>query len=425
MSSRKTRRGLSRRTLLRSGAVSIALPFLDAMLPMRARAEEAARKAVPRRMLLIARDLGLHAPYFFPEDAGKDYQPSRYLKLLEEHRRDFTVFSGLSHKGYPGGHMTSVALLTGVGPEAFRGSHEVRNTISLDQEAASHVGRATRFPYLVLGGGGQSWNRQGVGVPSETRITVPFKQLFLSGTKAEIAKQVQNIRDGRSILDEVRSQAKSLVGSLGESDRSRMDVLLTSIREAEQRLEQDEAWVNKPKPTIDLKPFTDDYPNALLRRERQWYDLVRLALQTDSTRVIALTLASHQQTGIEGVTMGHHDASHHGQDDAKLRQLAMIEESELKLFAEFLGALKAVAEGDQTLLASTMVFLGTNMGNASAHTCDNLPILLAGGGFNHAGHVVYDRKNNTPLSNLFVRMLRQMNLEADRFGSSTGAIAEI
>ena len=145
-------------------------------------------------------------------------------------------------------------------------------------------------------------------------------------------------------------------------------------------------------------------------------------MQTDSTRVIALWLWSHGRVDLPGVAIGHHDATHHGQDEAKIQQLAMIEEAEMTLFAGLLGKMKATNEGGSSLLDQTVVFYGSNMGNASAHTCDNLPILLAGGGFQHAGHVAFDRKDNQPLSNLFVRMLHQMGIEADRFGTSTGVL---
>jgi hypothetical protein len=322
--------------------------------------------------------------------------------------------------------------LTGAPAERVRFG-DVRNTISLDQEVASHVGAATRFPYLSLGGGinlaggALSWNRQGVMVPSEGRATQVFKQLFIDGTPAEVALEIQRIQTGQSILDGVRDQARSLAATLGPSDRERLELMLASIREAEQRLEQDQTWVEKPKPKVRVEPFTDDYFNDLrtLDRERQWYDLVRLALQTDSTRVIALWLWSYGRVDLEGVDIGHHDATHHGQDEAKIKQLALIEEAEMKRFADFLGALKASNDGGPSLLDQTIVFYGSNMGNGSAHTCDNLPVLLAGGGFKHAGHLAFDRQDNLPLSNLFVRMLQQVGVESDRFGSSTGTLSEV
>jgi hypothetical protein len=423
---------LSRRTFLRCAGVCIGLPLLDAMLPIGLGAEQKAAKLRAKRMLLIGNPLGLYAPYFFPEKTGKDYDLPRYLKPLKDHRQDFTVFSGMSHVGYPATHDTQYALLTGAPSERVR-FNDVRNTISLDQEVASRLPKETRYPFLSLGGGinltggALSWNRQGVMVPSEGRATQVFKQLFIDGTPQEVARELERIKTGQSILDGVREQAKSLAGTLGPADRKRLDLLLTSIREAEQQLRQDQTWVKKPKPKVKARPYTDDYMSDLwtLDRERQWYDLVHLALQTDSTRVIALWLWSYGRVNLDGVAIGHHDATHHGMDEGKIKQLGLIEEAEMALFAGFLEKMKETNEGGKTLLDQTIVFYGSNMGNASAHTCENLPVLLAGGGFKHAGHVAFDRKNNKPLSNLFVRMLQQMGMEMDRFGSNTGVIGEV
>jgi hypothetical protein len=418
---------LSRRMFLRASGVSIALPLLDAMLPVGRGAEAKAEAMYPKRMLLIGRPLGLHTPFLFPEKAGKDYEATRYLKPLQDHRADFTVFSGMSHRGYNAGHTADLALLTGVAPEGMR-SGDIRNTVSLDQEAASRLGGDTRYASLQLGGGDLSWNRKGVKLPSESRAPQVFKQLFIDGTPAEVAREIQKIETGQSILDGVRDQAKDLAKTLGPGDKQRLELMLTSIREAEQRLQQDQAWVRKPKPKVGVKPFTEDHVSdgKMLDRERQWFDLVHLALQTDSTRVIALYLWSHnERLDLPGLTLAHHDASHHGQDDSKIKQLALVEEAEMKLFADFLAKMKATDEGGVPLLDRTVVFHASALGNASAHTNDNLPVILAGGGFKHAGHVAFDRKNNKPMSNLFVRMLRQVGIEADRFGSSTGALSEV
>jgi hypothetical protein len=414
---------LDRRTLLRSAAVAVGLPVLDAMRPAFA-APEAKNALAPKRMLLVGRPLGLYTPYFFPEKAGKDYEPSRYLKLLAAHRDRLTVFSGMSHR-YPAGHFAEVGLFTGVHPDHIR-PNEIRNGVSLDQEAASHVGSHTRFASLVLGGGDAAWNRRGVRVPSQSRATQVFKQLFVRGTPDEEAREMRRIRDGRSILDDLRGQVAALNGKLGAADRARLDLYLASIREAEQRLQQDEKWSTTPKPVVKpAAPVQDFGGPQLLQRSRQWFDLVRLALETDSTRVVSLWLGSQERPEIDGVNLPHHDASHHGQEPTKLEQLALIEEAELKVLAEFLDKMKASAEGDSTLLDRTAIVYASNLGNSSSHDNTNLPILLAGGGFRHAGHVAFDRKNNTLLSNLFVRMLQQMDIETKSFGASTGAVSEV
>jgi hypothetical protein len=414
---------LSRRTFLRSSGIAIALPFLDAMLPAHA-AQKKIDAARPKRMLLIGRPLGMYAPFFFPEQTGRNYEPSRYLKQLLAHRDQFTVFSGMSHH-YAAGHFAEVGIFTGVRTENIR-ANGIRNTISLDQEAASHVGGQTRFPSLVLGGGDVAWNRRGIRVPAQSRSTQVFRQLFVSGTPEEEARELRRIRDGQSILDDVRDQVKTINGKLNEVDRHRLDLYLSSVREAEQRLQQDESWGTTPKPKVDRTPPTTDFSGAqLLERSRQWYDIVQLALQTDSTRVISLWLSSQDRPEIDGVTIAHHDASHHGQEPTKLEQLALIEEAELRVFGEFLEKMKQSTEGEQSLLDRTSVFYTSNLGNSSSHDNTNLPILLAGGGFKHQGHVGFDRKNNMLLSNLYVRMLQQMGIEKETFGASTGVISEI
>ncbi len=416
-------RNLDRRTMLRSAGVAIGLPFLDAMTP---RSHAQAKKAMtqPQRLVMVGRPLGLYTPFFFPEKTGKNYEPSRYLKLLQPHREHFTVFSGMSHR-YPAGHFAEVGLFTGVHPDNIR-PNEIRNGISLDQEIASHIGSQTRFASLVLGGGSAAWNRRGVRIPSQSRATQLFKQLFIKGTPEEEARELRRIRDGQSILDDVRDQVKSLNGKLNQADRTRLELYLASVREAEQRLQQDEKWSKTPKPEVKLAtPVTDFSGPQLLQRSKQWYDLVQLALKTDSTRVISLWLGSQERPEIDGVTIPHHDASHHGQEPSKLDQLAKIEEGELKVLSEFLEQMKSTVEGDHTLLDRTAVFYASNLGNSSSHDNTNLPILLAGGGFKHKGHVAYDRKINTLLSNLYLRMIHQMGIEAKSFGASTGAISDV
>lgn len=415
---------LSRRTFLRASGVCIGLPMLDAMLPRFARADQSANQSPPKRMLLISRALGLHAPYFFPKDVGREYEPSRYLSLLKSHRDDFTVFSGMSHL-YGSGHGTGAGLFTGVAPERMRHG-DIRNSISLDQEVAAHIQSPTRYASLVLGKSGKAWNQKGVMIPAQGRPVEVFKQLFIDGTPEEIARQVRRIQNGQSILDGVRDQANSLARTLGTSDRNRINLLLTSVREAEQRLQQDQEWIRKPKPKVDGKAFARSVKGEqLIEREAQWLELARLALQTDSTRVISLSLHSHANVSINGKLIMHHEASHHGKRAETIERLASIEEAQLKGLNKFLDNMKATVEGDASLLDRTQVLYADDLGNASAHTTRNLPILLAGGGFKHAGHVAFDRNNNTLMSNLFVRMLQQMGIEIDRFGNSDGIVSEV
>lgn len=416
---------LDRRTFLRASGVAIGLPFLEAMLPTRLRAAAGTGAASqPQRMVLVGQPLGMYGPNFFPEKSGRDYVPSRYLKNIEAYRDQFTVFSGMSHR-YAAGHFAEVGLFTGVAPELIR-DKDIKNGISLDQEAASHIGNQTRFRSLILGGGDVSWNRRGVRLPAESRATQVFRKLFIAGTPEEETRELQRIKDGQSILDDVGDQIRALTRKVGHPDRERLDLFLTSVREAEQSLQQDEHWSTTPKPLVGIKQPTSDFGGPqLIERSRQWYDIVHLALQTDSTRVITLWLGTQERPEIDGVNLGHHDASHHGLDPAKLEQLALIEEAEIKVFGEFLAKLKATSDGDRPLFDRTAVLYASNLGNSSNHDNNNLPILLAGGTFKHQGHLAYDTKNNTLMSNLYVRMLHHMGIESATFGASNGIISEV
>jgi hypothetical protein len=414
---------IDRRTFLRASGIAIGLPFLEAMIPAGA-AEAKKTLAQQPRMVLIGQGLGMYAPNFFPEKTGSGHEPSRYLKNLQAHRDQFTVFSGMSHR-YAAGHFAEVGLFTGVAPEFIR-DKDIKNGISLDQEVASHIGNQTRFPSLILGGGDVAWNRRGVRIPSEQRATQVFRKLFIAGTPEEEARELQRVKDGQSILDDVGGQIKALNRKVSSNDRARLDLFLSSVREAEHTLQQDEHWSTTPKPHVDFPLPTSEFGGPqLLERSRQWYNIVHLALQTDSTRVVSLWLGTQERPDITGVTLGHHDASHHGQDPGKLEQLALIEEAEIQVLGEFIEKMKASKDGDRTLLDRTAVFYASNLGNSSSHNNNNLPILLAGGGFKHKGHLAFDTTNNTLLSNLYVRMLHHMGIEAKSFGASTGVLSEV
>lgn len=420
------RQPVSRRHFLRAGAVCLALPALNAMLP---RGLQAAEHSSPKRMLLIGRNLGMHAPFLFPETAGLNYESTRYLQHLEEHRGKFTLFSGVSHLNY-NNHHSEPGLFSGVHWDRIKEpAKEHHNSISLDQYAAERIKADTRFRNLVIGPPVQwnfSWNERGVPVPTERSPSQVFKQLFINGSPDEVASETHRLQTGRSILDQVKDEAKRFGGRLGAEDRERLELMFSSIRDTEQNLLRSEAWVNKPKPQVDyVAPKADPDPNLIVERETLWFDITRLAFQTDSTRVILLTMGDAGRAKLDGLTLGHHDASHHGKDETKIEQLAIIEETELKQLSRFLTTMQQATEGDSNLFDSTAILNVSNLSNASAHTCENLPIILAGGGFRHQGHVLKDRKDNTPLSNLYVRILRQIGVEADRFGSSTRVMEDV
>src|SRR5262249_1758500 len=261
-------------------------------------------------------------------------------------------------------HQASASFLTGA---QGAGRPGFRNSISLDQFAADHIGGRTRFATLTLSGegAGLAWTRTGALIPASNSPAKVFARLFLDGKPEEVKAQVNRLEDGRSILDDVRDQAKGLRSNLGSDDREKLDEYITSVRELEQRLALAEEWSKKPKPKVDVKP-PQDIANAadLLGRARLLFDLTHLALQTASTRLITIMLPGTTFVPlIPGVSLGHHDLSHHGKDPAKLKQLEIIEVETMKTLRDLLAKLKQTKEDGATLLDRTMVFLGSNLGD--------------------------------------------------------------
>jgi len=407
---------LSRRTFLRGAGVALALPYLEAMTPP-SFAMSSVLPSVRRRMLCVDYDLSLYTPYLFPEESGRNYKLTPYLEVLKELQEDFTVFSGLSNPGMEasGGHPCELSFLTGapgVGLPSFK------NTISLDQLVAEKIGLQTRLPCIPFGK--ISYSRSGVGVPSMHSPSQIFAKCFLQGTPQEVQLQVRRLQQGQSIMDVVRGQAKRLEQKVGQGDREKLDEYFDSVRDVEQRLTSAESWVHKPKPKVNAPPPKDTPGNASATM-RLYYDVMHLAFQTDSTRLSTASFTHWGVPPLEGVFYDHHNLSHHGKDPEKLRQLSIVEIDKMKALRDFLLKLKNTKEEGETLLDRTMVLVGSHMGSGH-HTVDNLPILLAGGGFKHGQHLAFDRANNKPLCNLFVMMLRQFGMEVNSFATSTGTI---
>ena len=406
---------LHRRTFLRAAGVTLALPFLESTA--------SAATAAPTRRRIVAIDvgLGLHAPNIIPEQAGRDYEPPPYLKLLADFRQQLTVISGASHPEVGGGHASYKSYLT-CAPHP--NSAGFRNTISLDQLAAAEFGSQTRFASLSLSssGPGLSWSRSGVEIPTFTRPSFVFRKLFLAGKADEQARQMQRLRDGQSILDVVMDKTKSLQRSLSGRDREKLDQYFEAVREAERRLARAEAWEQKPKPQVKVAaPRDEPDSKRIVERMRLMYDVMHLALETDSTRFATYNISGMNAVPvIPGVDVDYHNLSHHGKDPNKIEQLTIVESALVKELGGFLKKLNESVEAESSLLDSTMVLFGSNLGNASSHDTRNMPILLAGGGFHHGQHLAFDRTKNYPLPNLFVSMLQRLGMETNTFGTGTG-----
>lgn len=411
---------LNRRTLLKASGVSLALPMLESMHPALA----AATVVPPRRLVFVCTALGLYPPLLWPKSPGEDYESTPYLDLLKDHRGDFTLFSGLQHEDQTGRqpHDSEMTFLTSARKPGMGG---FRNTISIDQVAANRIGNATRFSSLSLGtikSQSQSYTSGGVMIPAETSPARLFARMFLDGKPEEVRKQRQQLSDGHSILDQLSAETKLLKRKVSHSDNHLLEDYFDSVRRAETNITELQGWMDKPKPHVDAQQPRDiPDPADLIGRAQRLIDLVPLIIQTDSSRVISVMIQDHYVVPkVEGVTGNHHNLSHHGQDPGKIEQLQKIETGIVRCFEDLLTQMKSRSEAGSSLLDSTSVMFGSNLGNANAHHARNLPIFLAGGGFKHGRFVA--KKEGTPLCNLFVRMLEQAGLDTESFGQSTGTL---
>lgn len=408
---------LNRRTLLKSGGVAITLPWLEAM-GTSAWAAERETGSEPRRIVLINLGLGLYSPAFYPQQAGKEFQASEYLKILDDFRDDYTVISGLSHPGVVGGHATESRI--------FNGTPSIRKMgISLDQYAAKFLGEFTRFDTLPLSmrNASFSWSADGSPVPAESSMSTVFKRLFADEGASGKAAARRAVDRSRSILDLINGQARRLSPRISSTDRAKMDEFSTSVREVERRLAKSELWLDTPKPSVDAEPPVDPASRAeFITRMKNIFDIAYLSLKTDSTRIITFDIFEQNSVNIEGVNNAYHGLSHHGKDSSNISQLKLIETEIIEQIQNFLSRLKQTQENDTTLLDRTTVLLTSNLGNASNHSNRSLPVLLAGGRFKHGQHLVFDPPDTTPLCNVFVSMLQQLGIETDSFGTSTGTL---
>ncbi|MFN0107849.1 MAG: DUF1552 domain-containing protein [Blastocatellia bacterium] len=419
---------IPRRSFLRGLGVSLALPALDCMTPVFARAAES---KAPRRMLVIVNNIGVLPKHFFPQTAGRNYELSPLLSILAAQREEFTVFSGLSHPGVTSGHSTDNCFLT-----SARGAFKAgfRNTISLDQFAAEKLGQVTRFPTFNLGvniekaNRSLSWTRDGVLLPAEDSAPALFQKMFVQGDAAAVQRQLHRLEERGSILDTLLDEANRFSRNLGSADKARMDQYFTSVREVEQRLASAREWELRPLPKATQAP------PAGIQEDKYFFEkfelmlaTAQLAFESDSTRIVTLMLDAFRTpifklAGQPDTTESYHGLSHHGQNEQKVRQLEAADRQHMAVLAKLLSNLASKSEGGQRLLDRTMVLYGSNMGEANIHDNTNLPIILAGGGFKHGQHLAFKRDNNTPLCNLFVTMLHRMGVEVDSFGSSAASI---
>ncbi len=417
------RKRTRRRFLQGFGGSLLALPLLEAN-------SASGTFASPKRITATGIFYGFVPQNFHPQQTGRNFQSPLLLKPLESHRNDYSVFSGLDHN-LSGGHNATKFFLSGIPTNQSKGFAEAN--ISIDQKAANFVGGETRYSSLSLDSdrGNEhtlSWTRNGNNVQPIRSLEKLYRMLFRKENLQTRNQAERQLEDRKSILDLAKFQADQFKKGLGQSDADKLDQYFTSVREFERRIEQSSLWLDKEKPKTDYALPRGADSLTLKERTPLFYDLMTLALQTDSTRVISLAFTNlgKENGGLSGVNQGYHTLSHHGQVQAAIDELSIIESFHVAQFSRFLGKLKQVVEPNgKSLLDSTMTLLGSGMSNANSHSNRDLPVLLAGGGFKHGQHLHFARsgKQSTPLCNLYLSMLQNFGLEVDHFNTSSGTLS--
>lgn len=426
--------GLSRRSCLATMGAGFSLPFFESVTrPVAASAPSEKPTASEKptssdaRLVCLGVSLSMYPREWNPEQTGYDYKAPKLIEPLESLRDDFTLISNTDHPGVSGGHNGTAAFLSGVyEPEMVGQSIVIRNQVTFDQLAANNLNADTRYRSLQLAvapleqNDTISWNDKGVPLPAISDPLEVYRQLFVDDETPE--RTARALKQGQSVLDVMREEARALQTRLSGSDRNRFEQFQDSVRDVENGIRRELEWLATPKPGA---PPVTQRPTSYHRNLDLQLELTALALQTDSTRVVSVGLPGKGMPIHVGnrKANGYHAESHHGKDPKVVDRLVEIELEHTRSLAKFLNRIKSIETDTGSLLDCTQVLFGSGLGNGSSHSNRDLPILLAGGGFKHGRHLKLDE--GTPLSNLFVTMMQQMGLDTDSFAGSNGAIDEL
>jgi hypothetical protein len=439
---------IDRRHALRGLGSFVALPFLNCMCS----AGDAEDKPTPRRSAFIYIPNGVNTLDYQITTTGADYEFSRSLKPLENHRGVVTPISGLHHPGGLGHHHNCQKIwLTGgkLGPTD-------RNTISVDQKMAEVTSPFTRFHSLEIANKGDSlaWTADGIRLPGMSRCSDIFAHLF-EEPKSGTAAQRRALRRKGSVLDANLEEVRSLERKMGTEDKGRLEQYLTSVRETEIRTRQADAWLDVPRPKIedaDRRRANRDVSQVQAGDYfRTVYDLIVLAFQTDATRVVTFSSGLEGQ-GLAipelGISQSRHELSHHNGDPGHMEKLSQSDTFSVEQFSYFLKRLAETPDANgKPLLDTTMSLFGSGMAYGHSHGNANLPLVLAGGGglgLRHGQHVDFNQghfdgyrlddpgqhyrlcsrpaNEDAHLSNLLLVMAQKMGVETEQFGDSNGEL---
>ncbi len=446
---------ISRRTVLRGLGTVVALPWLEAMAggSVSAAGFGGPTTSPPLRSAFFYVPNGMHMPDWTPSDFGSRFKLTPIIQPLEQYRSKINVLTGLTLNGAralgdgPGDHARSVAAyLTGAHPKKTGGAG-IYNGPSVDQVMAHHTGSNTRLPSLEIGmeqsasagrcdsgyscvySSNIAWRTATTPVAKETNPAALFDRLFGSEDDRQNREQAARRRKYRkSILDFVRDQARSLRVELGVADRQKLDEYLDSIRRVEKQIAGTDK-LDEPEMDVPDYPRPKGVPRQYAEHMKLLFDVMALALETDSTRILTFMYAnagSNRSYREIGVNRGHHDLSHHGNNAEKQEQISEINQYHMKLFTYFLDKLESISEGDGSLLDNCLIVYGSGIADGNKHAHHELPIMTVGGGgrrFVTGQHLKFDAE--TPLTNLYLTMLDQAGAPVKSIGDSTGILDQV
>jgi len=395
---------INRRLALTTGGALLALPFLESIDA--APAKLSSKDPAPKRMLIMMNNMGFCEETFWPKETGRHKDLSAPLKPLLPIKDKISVLGGLSHPGTIGGHITEESFCNGA---KHQNSNHFKQTISIDQVAAKHIGTQTRFSSFSLSNFEQSslsYNQNGIKVPAITNPVDLYKKLFTQGSQKDIHNQMQRLSLRQSVLDTLRQDYKSLTRQVSKLDQHRLDQYFTSIRQVEKDLDHYKDWLHKPKPNIDIEQpeTTNDFFAWLGHMAR----LIRLAYQTDSGRLCTMFFRLYDYKSW-------HKYAHHGQDPKNIQQLIQLEQGLMKIYKDIVLDFHETQEGNGTMLDNTMILMGSNLGDPNVHSNKNLPLVLSGGSFKHGQYLDFGKRFNQPIASLYLNMMREMNLPIKTF----------
>ncbi|MCS7467856.1 DUF1552 domain-containing protein [Stieleria sp. ICT_E10.1] len=444
---------LSRRTLLRGAGAALALPWLEAMMPGKVSAAESEGKAPedsPLRMAALFVPNGVRQDMWTPEATGRDFELTPTLEPLADVKDQLLVLTNLWNQAsnFGDGHYVKCSgFLTCTTINKSLGIDLNCNGRSMDQVAADYSGKLTPLPSLELGidpvttgvdtnvgytrvyGSHIAWSGPTSPLARELNPHLVFDRLFRAGNPNKGAAQ----RD-RLLLDRVLEDADQLKHRLGAADRQRMEEYLQSVRSVEKRLQnQDAGGAKQWQPLVKLDRQNrppEQRPDAYVEQVRLMLDMIALAFQTDTTRVCTFmfgnAVSGRNFSFLDGVSGGHHDTSHHQNNEDKLRQYQLINRWHVEQYAYLLGKLRSMKEREGTVLDNSMILYGSGLRDGNSHNPHNLPILLGGSGGGRIAtgqHLSFGR--DTPLANLYAAMLNAFGTGHERFADSTGILPGI